>query len=167
MHVPTPIDKEILFDEDQFVVSKTDIKGNITYGNRLFIELTGYSKDELLGAPHNIIRHPDMPAAVFWLLWDTVQKGNEINAYVKNLAKSGAYYWVFANVTPSFDSEGKIIGYHSIRRAPTKEQIKKVLPLYQALLEIEKNQGLEASVRHLVDLLNSTGVSYEEFIFSL
>lgn len=167
MFVPTPIDKELLFDEDQFVVSKTDTKGFITYGNRLFIELTGYTKEELLGANHNIIRHPDMPAAVFWLLWDTVQKGNEINAYVKNLAKSGAYYWVFANVTPSFDSEGEIIGYHSIRRAPKKEQIQKIMPIYQQLLDIEKEQGLESSIQYLVDMLNSAGVSYEEFVFSL
>lgn len=90
---------ELRFDENLFIVSKTDLKGNITYANDLFIEISGYTEKELIGAPHNILRHKDMPRAVFKLLWDKIQKGEEIFAYVKNRAKSGKYYWVHAYVT--------------------------------------------------------------------
>jgi len=98
-----PTDRERVMRKEEFIVSKTDLTGRITYGNRIFIEFSGYSEAELLGAQHNIIRHPDMPRAVFNLLWDTIAQGNEIFAYVKNMSKDGGFYWVFANVTPSYD----------------------------------------------------------------
>lgn len=162
-----PTNNEKSFDDDEIIVSKTDTKGRITYGNHLFIKLSGYREEELLGAPHNIIRHPHMPAAVFKLLWDTVATGKEIFAYVKNLSKDGSFYWVFANVTPSYDENDVIIGYHSVRRKPSKEQIDAVSKLYSELLAIEERSGLDASVDHLLELLNSKGVSYEQFILSV
>ncbi len=164
---PTPTNKEKTFGKDEIVVSKTDLKGNITYGNELFIKLSGYSEEELLGAPHNLIRHPDMPAVVFKALWDTIQAGSEIFAYVINLAKDGSFYWVFANVTPSFDNSGKIIGYHSVRRSPDPKKVAIVKGLYAQLLSAEKSGGMEASLAILTKLLEEKGTTYEKFILSL
>jgi PAS domain S-box-containing protein len=163
-----PTGVEQFFNEDEIIVSKTDTKGHITYGNEVFLKLAGYDEEELLGAPHNIIRHPDMPKAVFKLLWDTIQDGKEINAYVINLAKDGSHYWVFANVTPSFDSQNNIIGYYSVRRVPSQEVLKEtIIPLYKKLKELEDEGGVDKSVGYLVSLLEDVGKSYEEFIFSL
>ncbi|MFA7238932.1 MAG: PAS domain-containing protein [Sulfuricellaceae bacterium] len=166
-----PHNKEKVMRENDFIVSKTDMKGIITYGNRIFIEFSGYNEDELIGAQHNIIRHPDMPRAVFSLLWDTIAKGKEISAYVKNLAKDGSFYWVFANVTPDFDERGNINGYFSVRRKPKAEAVKIVSGLYQAMLEAEKKAGardaIAASTKILVNLLTEKGISYDELIFSL
>lgn len=149
------------------IVSKTDLKGKITYCNELFIYMSRFEEHELLGKPHNIIRHPDMPRIIFKLLWDTIQAGQEINAYVKNMAKDGAYYWVFANVTPSFDKHDNIIGYFSVRREPTKEALAVIEPLYRELLEVEKHGGMEASKAHLDKILQEKELSYEEFILSI
>lgn len=167
MSRPTPINNEVTFKEDNIIVSKTDTKGKITYCNELFIQMSGYDEEELLDQPHNILRHPDMPRAIFKLLWDKIQNREEINAYVKNLCKDGSFYWVFANVTPSFDSKDKIIGYFSVRRKPKKETVEKVKELYTKLLQLEKNGGMEASMQHLQNLLKDKGVSYEEFVLSL
>lgn len=95
-----PTSNEKVMREDDFIVSKTDLQGIITYGNRIFIEFSGYTEAELLGSQHNIIRHPDMPRGVFKFLWDTLHAEKECCAYVKNMAKDGSFYWVFANVTP-------------------------------------------------------------------
>lgn len=167
MSRPTPNDRERTFGESEIVVSKTDTKGRITYGNDLFIELSGYKELELLGAHHNIVRHPDMPRVIFKFLWDYIKKGEEINAYVKNLSKDGSYYWVLANVTPSFDHKNQVVGYYSVRRKPRLEALEVIKPLYKKLLEIEKSQGMEGSERHLQEILNQQGKSYEEYILSL
>ena len=164
---PTPINHEVPFPDNEFIVSKTDLKGKIVYGNALFIKLSGYTEEELLGAPHSILRHPDMPKAVFKLLWDTIQAGNEIFAYVKNLTKDGSYYWVEAQVTPSFDDNGTIIAYHSVRRKPSSKTINMIAQVYSQMLSIEGKSGVEASAKYLFDLLKQKGVSYDEFIFSL
>jgi PAS domain S-box-containing protein len=100
--------------------------------------MSSYTEEELLGANHNIIRHPDMPKIVFKLLLDTVQAGKEIFAYVKNMAEDGSYYWVLANVTPSYDLKRNIIGYYSVRRKPFREAINKIAPIYQALINAKK-----------------------------
>ena len=167
MNKTTPINKEITFDTKHIIVSKTDTKGKITYCNEIFIEMSAYKEEELLGEPHNIVRHPDMPKVIFKMLWDYIQNGEEINAYVKNLRKDGAYYWVFANVTPSFDKNDKIIGYFSVRRKPKTSSLNIIIPLYKKLLSLEKTGGMEASKIYLDKLLNEKGVSYEEFILSI
>ncbi len=169
---PQPTQHEKVLGEDDFIVSKTDPKGVITYGNRTFIGMSGYSERELLGSPHSILRHPDMPRAVFKLLWDTIQSKQEISAYVKNLAKDGSFYWVFANVTPSFDRHGNLTGYYSVRRKPRSEAIQAVESLYRAMLEAERRAGdgqagMKASTAILHQHLEQKGVSYEEFIFGL
>ena len=167
----TPNGKEKVMRENDFIVSKTDTKGIITYGNRIFIEFSGYEENELIGTQHNIIRHPDMPRAVFKLLWDTINQGKEISAYVKNMAKDGSFYWVFANVTPDFDKQGNISGYFSVRRKPKTEAVKIVSGLYQAMLEAEQKAGardaIAASTKILVNLIAEKSISYDELVFSL
>jgi PAS domain S-box-containing protein len=166
---PTSIEKKMR--EHDFIVSKTDTKGRITYGNEIFIEFSGYSEKELLGAQHNIIRHPDMPRGVFKFLWDNIAGGNEVFAYVKNMAKDGSFYWVFANVTPDYDASGNIIGYLSVRRAPKRSAVQVVDGLYKAMLEAEKKAGpkdaCDASLALLVSVLNEKGLSYEQLIHAL
>lgn len=167
----TPTSVERVLREDEFIVSKTDLKGRIVYGNRTFIEFSGYTEAELLGVQHNIVRHPDMPRAVFKLLWDTIQSGQECFAYVKNLARDGSYYWVFANVTPSYDAQRNLIGYFSVRRKAKPEAIKAVTQLYKAMLEEEQRAGardaVAASTTLLNNLLAEKGMSYEEFVLAI
>jgi len=158
---------EKFMKEDDFIVSKTDTKGRITYGNEIFIKMSGYSEKELLNAPHNILRHQDMPAVVFKLLWDRIKNKKSINAYVKNLTKNGDFYWVFANVTASMDDQNNIIGYYSVRRKPSKKGLEAVEGLYSALLQTEKSQGIEASAKLLESKLNDMGVDYDELVLSL
>jgi len=157
--------------EDDFIVSKTDLKGRITYGNRIFIEFSGYAESELVGSQHNIIRHPDMPRGVFKFLWDTIQAKEECCAYVKNMAKDGSFYWVFANVTPEYDKSGNITGYFSVRRKPGEEAVKLMAGIYKTMLEIERQAGpkdaCNASLKYLTGLLSEKGVSYSEFILSI
>ncbi|MBL8840838.1 MAG: PAS domain-containing protein [Planctomycetes bacterium] len=167
-----PTGRVITFGEDELIVSKTDCKGVITYANRVFQRVSGYSERELVGAPHSIIRHPAMPRCVFKLLWDTIGKGEEIFAYVLNLARSGDEYWVFAHVTPSWDAAGKLVGYHSSRRAADRDAIEKVKPIYATLLEIERRHSdpqaaMQASTAALLELLGKAGVEYLEFVFSI
>jgi len=166
-----PTSHERVMREDDFLVSKTDLKGRITYGNRIFIEFSGYAEEELLGAQHNIVRHPDMPRGVFKFLWDTIQSKQECFAYVKNMSRDGGFYWVFANVTPSFDAQGNIEGYFSVRRKPRQDAVELVASLYAQMLETERKAGpkdaCDASIAMLVELLKEKGVSYETFILSI
>jgi len=158
---------ELRFDENLFIVSKTDLKGKITYANDLFIEMSGYKENELLNVPHNILRHPDMPKAIFKLLWDRVQAGNEIFAYVKNRTKNNFYYWVHAYITPMIDTKtNHVIGYHSVRRAPSLKGIEVIEPLYQKMLNAEKQGGISASTAILENTLSQLKVSYDAFILS-
>jgi PAS domain S-box-containing protein len=162
-----PTNNQKFFDTDKILVSKTDLKGKIRYANKEFLDIVGLSEEEVIGKPHNIIRHPDMPRVIFKYLWEFLHQELEINAYVKNLCADGGYYWVCANVTPSFDVQGKVIGYHSARRAPTKEALDVIIPLYEKLLSLEKSGGMQASETYMQDLLNEKGVQYDEFILSI
>ncbi len=158
---------QIQMDEEDFIVSKTDLKGCITYGNEIFIKMSGYSEKELLNAPHNILRHSDMPAIVFKLLWDRLKEKSFINAYVKNRCKNGDYYWVFANVTTSFNDKGVPVGYYSVRRKPKKSALALIEGLYADLLQAERSGGMNASGKLLESILKEKGVSYDEFIINL
>ncbi|MCK9374353.1 MAG: PAS domain-containing protein [Sulfuricurvum sp.] len=159
--------KELTFGEEEFIVSKTDLKGKITYGNALFLHMAGYEEEELIDQPHNILRHEDMPAVVFKLLWSTIKEGKEIFAYVKNKTKNGDFYWVFAHVTPSFDRNRQISNYHSVRRKPSKKALDVIIPLYAMLLQKERVGGMGASEAVLNQILHEKGVSYDEFVLSL
>lgn len=167
--IPTGIERH--FGEDEIIVSKTDLQGKITYANDVFIRVSGYDEADLIGAPHSLIRHPEMPRAVFKLLWETLARGEEIFAYVNNIAATGDNYWVLAHVTPSFGADGTIIGYHSNRRVPEPERLAVVKPLYAALLATERRHtdrrdGLVASVAQLEGILAQAGVTYSEWIWT-
>lgn len=167
--VPTAVER--IMREDDFIVSMTDPKGRITYGNRIFIEFSGYTESELLGTQHNIIRHPDMPRAVFQLLWDKIRNREECFAYVKNLAKDGSFYWVFTNVTPTFDASGNITGYFSVRRKPKASGVKTASEVYRIMLEAEKKAGpakaIAASAQILAGILEEKGLSYDELVLAI
>lgn len=166
-------DKEVTFRPDEIIVSKTDLKGRVTYCNDVFIKVAGYTESEILGQPHSLIRHPDMPRCVFHLLWQTIEDQKEIFAYVKNRTKSGDYYWVLAHVTPSYDVDGTLNGYHSNRRVPDRATLSDVIiPLYQGLLEIEnqpsnRKEGMHAGTAHLQKILEDMEIEYAEFVAKL
>lgn len=164
---------ELFFEPEEVIVSKTDLKGIITYANDTFAKLAEIQRKDAIGKPHNFIRHPHMPKCVFKLLWDTISTGNELFAYVVNRSSKGNEYWVLAHVTPSFDSTGNIVGYHSNRRVPNRQVLDRVIkPLYSDLLNIEKNAtslkaGLENSCQKLDETINSSGKKYNHFIMTL
>jgi PAS domain S-box-containing protein len=166
-----PTRQERVMRENDFIVSKTDLKGRITYCNRVFIEFSGYAEHELLGAQHNIVRHPDMPRGVFKLLWDTLEQKKECFAYVKNMSKDGGFYWVWANVTANLNEHGKSEGYFSVRRKPNRDAVNTLTELYRLMLDEEGRAGpkdaCDASLACLSHVLNQKGVSYEQFILSL
>lgn len=164
---------ERFFGDDEIIVSKTDLKGQLTYANRIFLDIADYSEKEVLGQQHSIIRHPDMPRCIFKLLWDTIQDGTEIFAYVINRCKNGDHYWVYAHVTPSKDSEGKTIGYHSNRRVPDRRILDEaIIPFYEDLKKIEqqhqnRKQGLEKSQSKVTAFLAERSMAYDEFIMTV
>ena len=163
---------ERYFDASDIIVSKTDLKGRLTYTNRLFMKISDYSEKELLGAPHSIIRHPDMPRCIFKLLWERIEGGREVFAYVVNRCKNGDHYWVLAHVTPSFDAAGQILGYHSNRRVPNRRVLEgTVIPLYRSLLAEEnrhdsRKDGMQSASAMFSQQLQARGLSYDEWIFS-
>lgn len=129
--------KEIVLDDYAFLVSETDEKGIILFANDDFCDIAGFTIDELIGKPHNTVRHKDMPKAAFKDLWETVKKGNIWTGYVKNATKNGDFYWVYATVFPTTTSEG-IKGYLSCRRKASVEEIYEYDKLYKELLKKEK-----------------------------
>ena len=164
---PTPINNEKTLSESEFIVSKTDTKGKLIYGNKIFIKISGYKESELLGQPHSILRHPDMPKAIFKLLWDRLNAKKEIFAYVKNICKDGSFYWVLANVTVTLNENGGVVDLHSVRRKPSQKAMQIIPDLYAKLLAEEKRSGMDASIKMLNKILNDKGVSYDDFIFDL
>ena len=134
---PEALDEEVLFD-GRSLISETDLKGFITFVNRKFVEMTGYSKEEAIGQPHSILRHPDMPKAGFEGMWKVIKEGKQWEGYVKNLRKDGKYYWVIVNIIPKKDEEGNIIGYIASRKMPDRNHLKQVIKQYQELRDQEK-----------------------------
>lgn len=158
---PAPVDAEVPYSIRDIFFSRTDEKGRILFGNKVFQAISQYSWPEMSGQPHSIIRHPDMPRAVFWLLWDTIQKGGRIGAYVKNMAKDGRYYWVFAIVAPV---EG---GYLSVRIKPSGPFLQLIDREYAALAAFENTHRLAPaeSAKKLLARLAELGFrDYETFM---
>lgn len=162
---------EVLLQPEDLIISKTDTRGHITYANRTFMQIAGYEEHELLGNPHNLIRHPDMPRGVFRFLWQELRQGHEFFGFVKNYTSSGQFYWVFANITPDLNSKGEVKGYFSVRRRPSREAVKQVSEIYQKMLEIEQRfsdqEAPDRSLEFLQQLLQGQGVSYERFVMRL
>lgn len=168
--VPTGVERR--FPETDIIVSKTDSKGIITYANRVFLDVAGLAEREVIGAPHSIVRHPEMPRAIFALLWERLTAGREIFAYVVNLAANGDHYWVHAHVTPTFGAKEEIVGFHSNRRVPDPAALQKIKPIYRSLKEIEdgapnRADGLAQSRAHLDATLAKAGMTYDQYVFSL
>ncbi len=163
---PMPIDSEIILNKKDFIVSRTDLKGYITYANDYFIEICAYDKDELMGVNHNIIRHPDMPKLIFKVLWDRIKAGDKVFAFVKNLRKDGKYYWVLAEVEPAKKS-GKVVGYYSFRIRAPRFALKEISKVYRQLIEAEKSGGIQASQKLLNDFLEKKKLTYDEYIQKL
>ena len=163
----TPIEKEVVLKEEDFIISKTDLKSIILYGNQIFLQMSGWSEEELLGKPHNILRHPDMPRCAFKILYDHIENGKEWFGFVKNLRKDGGYYWVFANISPTYDNNGNMIGYYSVRRKP-REGFKSIIePLYKTLLNIEASEGMDGGVKAVEDLLNKYNMTFNEVMLKI
>jgi PAS domain S-box-containing protein len=167
-----PTGVERTFRDDEVIVSKTDLQGRITYANDVFLRVSNFAEQDVVGQPHNIIRHPSMPRCIFKLLWDTLTSGQELFAYVVNLASDGAHYWVLAHVTPTFGEDGRVIGYHSNRRTAHSSAIAKVTRLYADLLDEEARQGstseaVRAGELLLTQRLAQAGMSYDEFVWTL
>ncbi len=165
MERPTPKNDEIELKAIDIIVSKSDEEGNIEYANPIFYKLSGYNKRELTFAPHSILRHPDMPKVVFKYLWDELKKGNEVHAFVKNMTKDGSFYWVLAYVRPALNPDGTFRNYVSTRKIMSLTARKTIEPLYAKLLEIEKNDGIEASNKVLMETLNEK--DFNEFMLEL
>lgn len=167
----TPTNNQHSLRDDEFIVSKTDTRGRLTYANRIFMQIAGYPESELLGVQHNIIRHPDMPRGVFRFLWNTLEQGDEFFGFVKNMSANGDYYWVFANVTPDHDRNGKLQGYFSVRRKPSPIAIQTIEPIYREMLAIEQRAPVSSapdeSIAYLTQVVEQQGTSYEELVLSL
>jgi PAS domain S-box-containing protein len=165
------INREYVLKEEDFIVSKTDTKGYITYCNRIFTEAAGWSRFELIGANHNIIRHPHMPKIAFKILWDLIQSGKEFFGFVKNLRKNGGFYLVFAYITPDYDLNGIIVGYTSFRKKPSRRCIEFLEPIYLKLVEAEKSGGIAASYELLKETLGANDENiidkYLKLVFDL
>lgn len=161
-----------MFGQDDIIVSKTDPKGKLTYVNHVFLEVSGYVEHELLGKPHNIIRHPEMPRSIFKLLWETIEDKREIFAYVVNMAKNGDHYWVLAHVTPTFDARHNVIGFHSNRRCPKPAAVRTIERIYRQMLEEERKhsspkEAMAVSTALLQSILQEKKLSYEQFVFGI
>lgn len=129
-------DREVPFPEGKLIVSRTDPQGILTHGNQSFVEMSGFSEAELIGQPHQILRHPDMPKAAFKDLWDTLARGEKWTGYVKNLRKDGAYYWVLATVVANV-RDGQVVGYTSVRRKPSRQRIDQCIEQYRQMIAQE------------------------------
>jgi len=167
-----PTGVERTFGADEVIVTKTDLQGRISYANDVFCRVSAYPESEMLGSPHNMIRHPDMPRGVFRLLWETLAERRELFAYVVNLAGDGAHYWVLAHVTPSVDATGRVVGYHSNRRLPDPRAIRAIQPVYQRMLAEERRQGTApaaaaAGLALLHEHLAELDTSYDELVWGL
>lgn len=163
--------KEITFSDNILIVSKTDLRGNITYANRHFMRISNFPEAALLGKPHNIIRHSDMPRGVYYAMWKTLKAKQEFFGFVKNLTADGDYYWVFANVTPDV-VDGKVEGFFSVRRKAPQAAVKHIEKVYESMRQLEsrasKDTAASTSWQWMSDTIQEQhGMSYDEFILGL
>lgn len=128
--------RERPYPEGRLIVSRTDLNGTITHCNDAFVEISGYTRDELIGQPHCILRHPDIPRAIYQDLWSTLQAGKKWHGYVKNLCKDGSHYWVYATAVPNRRG-GQVVGYSSVRREPSRKKIAEAEARYKEMLATE------------------------------
>jgi aerotaxis receptor len=160
----------VFFEKSEMVVSKSDLSGRVTYANKTFMRMADYPEQELLGIQHNLIRHPDMPRGVFYGLWETLKSGREFFGFVKNIARNGDHYWVFANITADM-RDGKAVGYFSVRRPGPPLALKTIEPVYREMLAVEQRAGVasapQASWQWLMQQMKDKNTDYEQFVLDL
>jgi len=132
MYRPVPTNIEVKFEGGN-MITDTDLQGRITFANRIFIHMSGYEREELVGKPHSIIRHPDMPKSCFEEMWQTIRQGEVWEGYIKNLRKDGAYYWAIVRVAPKYDTIGNLCGYIALRKPPETSALQEVTQQYALL----------------------------------
>jgi len=132
-------DEEVPYPDGKLIVSRTDTRGIITHCNQSFVDMSGHAREALIGTEHSILRHPDMPGVAFKSLWDDVEAGKIWHGYVKNLRGDGKFYWVYATVIPNV-RDGKVVGYTSVRRKPSRTKIRESIALYKQLKAQEGSQ---------------------------
>jgi len=165
---PAPIEREVQWDKSKVLISETDVYGTITNVNDVFCNVSHYSASELIGQPHNLIRHPDMPKLVFKLLWDNLKVGNNFVGVIKNLAKTGEYYWVVTDFEMRRDAMGNITHYIGRRKSVPEDAINNYLaPFYESLLKMERIGGVELSSRFFKNYLAKQGKDYIDFVISV
>lgn len=165
---PTPVNEEVVWDKSRTIISTTDKFGTITDVNQTFLDVCGYSALELLGKPHNIIRHPDMPKIIFKITWDNILMGRNFHAIIKNLAKSGKYYWVITDFEVGRNILGDVVSIMAKRKAVPDGVVKDhIVPLYETLLKLEKIGGMDLSGRYFKGFLEKQGKSYIEYIMEI
>ncbi len=164
---PTPVNREIIFDKDLVLLSITDSKGIIEYCNDNFVEISGYEEYELAGFPHNIVRHPDMPKTIFKLMWSRIQNKENVIAIIKNMSKTGRYYWIYTDFIVKEDEQGNIIGYKAYRKAAPKKAIETIIPIYKKLKNIEDAKGIDVAEKFLHGYLDGIGTYYDKFVEDL
>ncbi len=164
---PTPINREIIFDKNLVLLSITDNKGIIEYCNDDFVEISGYEEYELAGFPHNIVRHPDMPKTIFKLMWSRIQNKENVIAIIKNMSKTGRYYWVYTDFIVKEDEQGNIIGYKAYRKAAPRKAIETMIPIYKKLKDIEDVKGVDIAEKFLHGYLDGIGTYYDKFVENL
>ncbi|WP_419811266.1 PAS domain-containing protein [Bacterioplanoides sp.] len=167
---PSFTDSQVFVECDDLIVSKTDLDSRITYANKPFCYYSGFREKELLGQPQNIVRHPDMPRAIYYLMWEHLKQDQEFFGYIKNRRKDGGFYWTFASVAPVYENNQKT-GYLSVRRCPGDSAIAVVEPLYRKMIELEKTlqkeQQIPMTSAILWKAITKEFATYAEFALSL
>jgi PAS domain S-box-containing protein len=165
---PTPSERELDWDKTKVLLSKTDAKGNILYVNEGFVDVSGYDDFEVMDKPNSIVRHPDMPKIIFKLMWEDIRKGNNFHGILKNMSKTGRYYWVVTDFKTLYDESDNILSYIGKQKSVSDKIVNTFIePLYKKLLQIEKNAGIQGSENYLVGFLEERNYNYVEYIENL
>lgn len=165
---PNPIDREVIWDRSKIIISETDVYGRIVEVNDVFCDVSGYSVVEVIGQPHRIVRHPDMPQLIFRMLWDNLKKENNFVGVIKNLSKSGEYYWVITDFMVRKDMLGNVTSYIARRKSISKELVENhIAPLYETLSKLERVGGMELSSRFFKNYLDKNGMDYIDFVIDV
>ena len=163
--ITSSLPKEVKLSKNEETVSRTDIYGTIIYYNNVFAKISGYEKNELLRTPHSILRHPDMPKAVFYFIWKTLLAGNSTYGLIKNFTKNGNYYWQLIKFIVQKDNQNNTVSFLAQGRQASKQTIENIEPLYMTLLEKENRYNMNSSIKYLLSFLNSNNIaSYNDYI---
>ena len=167
--LPTAVER--ILANGEYIISTTDVQGRITTVNDVLVAYSGYTREELTGVQHNLLRHPDMPRAVFFMAWSAIAEGEDFSGYIKNLSKDGSFYWVFAHILPLTNEDGDITGFRSVRRTPKREAVALIQVLYAQMLAAEEAAGprdaIAAGTKVLREFLGQRGQSYEQVVAAL